>query len=294
MGPLRRTVRESGLALITAGVIVLLFAAYLLWGTSLTEEHHQAALKKAFTQAVATHNDSPTVGTAGGPDPAAVFPGGVLDRMVIPRISLDKYVVQGVDDNDLTRGPGHYPQTVLPGEQGNSAIAGHRTTYGAPFFRLNELRVGDQIRITNLAGRQFVYKVSRPPFVVSPTDTAVLNPSTTAELTLTTCNPRFSATSRLIVVATLAGTPVPVTHPAQLAAAPPPSENNLGTGNTNAWPPALGFGALVLLAWIATRLAINRTRKWWRLGTYVVGIGVCLIPLWFLFENASRLLPQNV
>ncbi|MBO0732520.1 MAG: class E sortase, partial [Acidimicrobiaceae bacterium] len=227
-------------------------------------------------------------------DPAATFPGGVLDRMVIPRISLSKYVVQGVAENDLTEGPGHYPQTVLPGEKGNSAIAGHRTTYGAPFFKLNELHVGDRILITNLAGRQFVYKVSRPPFVVSPSDVAVLKPTPNAQLTLTTCNPRFSATSRLIVVAALTGAALPVTHPTELASSPPAADNNLGSGNSNAWPVTLGFGALVLIAWIATRLAINVTRKWWRLGAYVVGIGVCLIPLWFMFENVARLLPQNV
>lgn len=296
MGPVLRTVREIGLALITAGVIILLFAAYQLFGTSLTEEHHQASLKKAFAQAVANHGDDPTVGGSGATqavDPAGTFPGGVLDRMVIPRISLSKYVVQGVAENDLMEGPGHYPQTVLPGEQGNSAIAGHRTTYGAPFFRLNELHVGDRILITNLAGRQFVYKVSRPPFVVSPSDVAVLDPTATAQLTLTTCNPRFSATSRLIVVAKLVGTALPVAHPAELAAAPP-ADNSLGSGNNNAWPVTIGFGALVLVAWIATRLAINVTRRWWRLGAYVVGIGVCLIPLWFLFENVTRLLPQNI
>ncbi len=294
MGPFRHTLREVGLALITAGAIVVLFAVYQLFGTSLTERHHQTSLKKTFNQAVAAHRESPTIGAPAPTTAAAAIAGGVIDHLVIPRISVDRYVVEGVTDDDLTKGPGHYPQTVLPGEQGNAAIAGHRTTYGAPFFRLNELSVGDQILITNLAGQEFVYKVSRPPFVVSPTDVALLDPTTTAQLTLTTCNPRFSASRRLIVVASLAGKALPVTHPAQLAAAPPAAEDNLGQGNSGAWPAALGFGALVVLAWIGTRLAINRTRRWWRLAAYVFGIGVCLIPLWFAFENVVRLLPPNI
>jgi sortase A len=218
---------------------------------------------------------------------------------VIPKIGVDKYVVQGTSDDDLRRGPGHYPGTVLPGQKGNAAIAGHRTTYGAPFFKLNELHVGDLIDVTDLQGRRWVYTVSQPPLVVNPSDVAVLDPTPFAQLTLTTCNPRFSATSRLIVVARLNGQrPVaaPKTSPASSPTTPgdaPQTIDSLGSGNHHALWPALGFGALVVLLWIGVRVLINRTRRWWRLGAYVVGIAVCLVPLWFCFENAALLLPQN-
>ncbi|HUE60884.1 MAG TPA: hypothetical protein VMO88_15010, partial [Acidimicrobiales bacterium] len=62
----------------------------------------------------------------------------------------------------------------------------------------------------------------------------------------------------------------------------------------SAWPPALEYGGLVLVLWVLVRLAINRTRRWSRAGAYVVGIGVCLVPLWFCFENVTLLLPQNI
>jgi sortase A len=308
LGPLRRGVREVGLALITLGVIVLLFVGFQLWGTGLAEAHSQAALKRSFNAAVATHQptDSPTVvPSAGGTgaSTAAPAPNGALAHLLIPRIGLNVYVVQGVSDEDLRRGPGHYPQTALPGQVGNAAIAGHRTTYGAPFYSLNELRIGDSISLTDTAGRTFIYRVSESPRVVSPTDVSVLEPTPFAQLTLTTCNPRFSATSRLVVFARLSNRPpLPATSPA--AASPASSDqggkatvaaaNTLGSGNRSAWPPTLLYGGLVVLLWIGARLLINRTRRWARVGAFVVGIGVCLIPLWFLFENVVRLLPPNI
>jgi sortase A len=311
MGPLRRGIREVGLAFITLGVIILLFVAYQLWGTGIAERHSQAALKRSFNAAVAAHqaSDSPTVQGSGGGTGSGVAaasstavaspaPGGALDHLVIPKIGLNAFVVEGVSEADLRRGPGHYPQTVLPGQNGNSAIAGHRTTYGAPFYSINELKIGDPISLTDTAGRTFEYKVSQAPLVVSPSDVSVLTNTPYAQLTLTTCNPRFSATSRLVVLARLTGQPpLPVTHPQTAKAAPaatPAAVDNLGRGDGGAWPAALLYGGLVVILWVGVRLLINRTRRWARVAAYVVGIGVCLIPLWFLFENVVRLLPQNI
>jgi sortase A len=200
----------------------------------------------------------------------------------------------------LRRGPGHYPQTVLPGENGNAAIAGHRTTFGAPFYSLNELKLGDSISLTDTAGRMFVYRVTQPPRVVSPSDVSVLDATPFPQLTLTTCNPRFSATSRLVVIARLTSRPPLPATPTQTQPVRSPhvaggaALDTLGSGNNTAWPPALLYGALVVLLWIGTRLWINRTRRWARAGAFVVGIGVCLVPLWFCFENVVRLLPQNI
>ena len=293
LGPLRRIVREVGLGLITLGVALLLFVAYQLVGTNFAEEHSQAKLAQAFQRALA---QSEAAGPATIPAPAPLPAGplaGAIDHLVIPKIGVDKYVVQGVSETDLQHGPGHYRQTVLPGELGNSGIAGHRTTYGAPFFRLNELTNGDPIEITNTKDQHFTYVVDKTE-VVNPSDVAVLdNTPHVAELTLTTCNPRFSATQRLIVVAKLTGTPLPPpSGTAQLGSGP--SALNLGRGNPSAWPLVALFGAIVLVGWILVRLLINRTRRWRRFGAYVGGIAVCLVPLWFLFENVVRLLPQNI
>jgi sortase A len=313
LGPARRGVREVGLALITIGVIILLFVLYQLFGTSLAEAHSQSELAKQFNAAVASAkstasgSDNPTLGSGNGTAQSqgepSVPPGGAIDHMVIPRIGVNKFVVEGVQVDDLMKGPGHYPQTVLPGQAGNAAIAGHRTTYGAPFFDLNELTVGDPIYITDLAGRTFTYKVSQPPRAVSPDDVSVLDPTPYAELTLTTCNPRFEATSRLVVVARMAsGSPLPVVHPAgagatgaaPTAAASPAAATSLTGGDSGAWPAAIGYAAIVVLLWVGVRLCINRTRRWSRVAAYVIGIAICLVPLWFFFENVIRLLPPSI
>ena len=89
-----------------------------------------------------------------------------------------------------TTGPGHYPGTPLPGQPGNVGIAGHRTTFGAPFFRLNEVSRGDLVLLTDTSGTTWVYDVVRQ-WVVDPSDTAVLDTTRAPMLTLTTCNPRF-------------------------------------------------------------------------------------------------------
>jgi LPXTG-site transpeptidase (sortase) family protein len=128
--------------------------------------------------------------------------GGVLGHIRIPAIEVSDYFVEGVGEAQLQEGPGRYPGTGIPGQAGNLAIAGHRTTYGAPFFRLGELRAGDQVIIDVPQGRA-IYTVSEPPFAVSPYDVDVLDDFGDARLTLTTCNPPFLATTRLIVVAKL-------------------------------------------------------------------------------------------
>ena len=302
LGPVRRTVREFGLALITLGVIVLLFVAYQLFGTNLTEARNQSQLEKQF--ATATAKPRPPTGPANATQPdvlPAVPPGGAIDHLVIPAIHVDKFVVEGTGEDDLRRGPGHYPGTPYPGQPGNVAIAGHRTTYGAPFFELNGLKPGDLIELTDLNDRTWDYIVSQAPVVVSPTDVAVLDATSFPQLTLTTCNPRFSASSRLVVFARLKGQAgvvkaPPAPDPNKLGVIPgdAPTRASLGSGRSSAWTPAILYGLLVVVLWAGTRLAINRTRRWPRVAAYVVGIGVCLIPLWFCFENVVLLLPQSI
>lgn len=128
------------------------------------------------------------------------FRGDPLLRLEIPAIGRDDIVVPGVNLNDLKDGPGHYPDTPLPGQLGNAAIAGHRTTYGAPFFDVDQLEPGDEIIATLLNGDRFVYEVTFVD-VVSASDYHVVstqNPDI-AELTLTSCHPKYTARDRIIV-----------------------------------------------------------------------------------------------
>lgn len=123
-----------------------------------------------------------------------------------PVASEPMFVVEGVTVAVLRRGPGHYPSTALPGQDGNFAVAGHRTTYGAPFYDLEELQAGDEIHVTDRAGARHVYAV-RALQVVSPGASWVIGPDPLEggrpTLTLTTCHPRFSNAERLVVFAEL-------------------------------------------------------------------------------------------
>jgi sortase A len=110
-------------------------------------------------------------------------------------------IFEGVDRATLKKGPGHMPWTPLPGQPGNAVLSGHRTTYGAPFFHLEALEPGDEIIIETALGTS-VYEV-RKVFIVAPTDVWVTEPMPGAWLTLTTCNPKYSARERLIIQAEL-------------------------------------------------------------------------------------------
>lgn len=127
--------------------------------------------------------------------------GTAFGRIEIPVIDVDKVIFEGVDLGTLKSGPGHMPWTPLPGQPGNAVISGHRTTHGAPFFNLDAVSVGDEIIVETALGRH-VYEVRRV-FIVNPTDLWVTDPKRGAWLTLTTCNPRYSARERLIVQAEL-------------------------------------------------------------------------------------------
>jgi len=135
-------------------------------------------------------------------------------RLEIPEIGLDVVVVAGVSIDDLRRGPGHYPDTPLPGQYGNAAIAGHRMTYDGPFQNVDDLEPGDQIIATTVAGR-YVYAVTGTE-IVEPDNVAVVattNPDI-AELTLTSCHPKWSTDKRIIVHSLLvADESAPVTFP---------------------------------------------------------------------------------
>jgi sortase A len=197
---MRTFVRGAGQLFITAGLIVLLFTVYEMYGTGITTSRQQSTLSRDLHERWRRPPNRP--GTVA---PADLGTGLAVLR--IPRLGKDwvKVVVEGVSPSDLRAGPGHYPGTALPGQVGNFAVAGHRATYGNGFLRMNEMRPGDAV-VVETRDMWFTYHVSSSE-VVDPTDLAVIAPvpdqpgvtPTRRMVTLTTCDPWFSATHRLIV-----------------------------------------------------------------------------------------------
>ena len=314
----RRIVAGIGRTCIAAGMLILAFVAYQLWGTGLAESRSQDRLRSDFLDALQTPTSSTsststvpgaeattTTQSAAPPTPT----GEAVAIIRIPKIDVEKAVVEGVGVNALKQGPGHYPTTPLPGQPGNAAIAGHRTTYGAPFYRTDELAPGDLIQVTTRQG-EFTYKV-RERKIVKPSQNEVLDPSDENLLTLTTCHPRFSAAQRLIIVAELTDNPAPAPPP---PAVPPPAEEEpdvVGeepgveedpverptldeasvSGDDTAKLPAILWGLLAGFVWFVTWLL---SKKWGRVPAYAMGTPVFLVVLFVFFENFARLLPANV
>lgn len=291
--------RGVGKSLIAAGIVILLFVAYEVWGTGLIASGHQNALRHQFDRNLRAHQvPVPSGGTTTStlPTPTTVpiqpvqateappadgAPIGIID---IPKIGANYVVVQGTSEADLERGPGHYVGTALPGNPGNAAIAGHRTTYLRPFYNLDQMAPGDPIFVTTTQGR-FQYDVV-DTLVVDPTDIAVLNPTPTPMLTLTTCNPRFSASTRMVVQAKLV-TPVVAAVPVTkkpVTAKPTLAGDQGGRLSALLWGLAcLAFG---LVAWLVWR----RWRRWWVPVTSVAGL---LVLLYVFFGAINPLLPQG-
>lgn len=306
---IRRTVRGTGKTLIAAGVLILLFVAYQLWGTGLAHERDQRKLRSRFAAELAapppvSAGSSPSTTTPGPLAPAEAVCPECAAVINIPKIGLDEVVVEGVGVEELKQGVGHYPDTKLPGEKGNAALAGHRTTYGHPFNRIDELGAGDEIMITTRAGT-FRYEWMEKQ-VVSPETVSVLNDTPDDRLTLTTCNPKYSAAERLIVVAKLMSPAVPA--PAPTTAAGPTDTTVPGgarshelaageapaglSGAAAANRPAVAWGIVAASVWLAA-WAVGRWsgRRW---TAYLVATPVFLVVLFMFFENFARLLPANV
>ena len=131
-----------------------------------------------------------------------------LTRIIIPAMKTDTIVVEGTSAKALNTGAGHYPNTPLPGEPGNVAIAGHRTTYGKPFANLEILKPGDKVYLETPFAKH-TYEVipgfggHQNPWVVAANDWSVADQVPESILTLTTCHPRGSDTERLVARAKL-------------------------------------------------------------------------------------------
>jgi len=214
MTALRWVVRTLGELFITLGLLVLLFVSWQLWWTDVTANREQAAtiqtLEREFRPPALEHRAADPVA-----DPLATLtkvPFGQAFAIIrIPRFGADyaRPVLQGTDHDTLTQGIGHYSGTAFPGQVGNFAVAGHRTTYGKPFSNIDLLQKGDII-VVETKTRYLVYAVDRH-VIVTPDQVEVIAPvpqqpgarPKQAWLTMTACHPRYSASQRYIVFARL-------------------------------------------------------------------------------------------
>jgi len=225
-GPWRgRALRALALALILAGSLALIDAAVtLVWQepfsalyAKLRQDHLSGALQKEERAAPTPLEKRALVGLADERARIAFLAGELrrhagegspVARILIPRIGVSFVVVNGTSTSDLESGPGIYPETVFPGVAGTTAIAGHRTTYLAPFRHIDELRPGSRI-LLNMPYARFTYTVIGQS-VVAPTDVrAAVGDVGYPRLVLSACTPLFSAAKRLLVFARLTST-VPV------------------------------------------------------------------------------------
>ncbi|MEO5838912.1 MAG: class E sortase [Acidimicrobiales bacterium] len=330
-----------GRTLISVGALLLLFVVYQLWGTGLHEARAQHSLSDQFEQLLRTTTTlaptttspttSATIVETTEPAPtttlevqppevvAAFGSGDAIARIRAPKIDLDKIVVEGVEVDDLRKGPGHYRSTPMPGQRGNAAVAGHRTTYGAPFNRIDELAPGDEITVSTPQG-DFAYKVLPQTdangevsghLIVSPNDVWVLDDMGDNRLTLTACHPKYSANQRIIVQAVLvvppALTPKLVSKPSgdvtrstvdTVASTTLPDEPviaredldaGLGGDGSHRWP-AIFWGLMVGVFMIAIG---HSTRRWGRIRSWAVSALPLVLVVFVFFEHLDRMLPAR-
>ena len=277
-GRISRLIDFLGRTMIVAGLLLLSFVAYQLWGTGIVEGRSQTAIAKQFVK----------------PQPIQPQLGGLVGRITIPSIGVSKYVVAGVRLKDLERGPGLFPGSPLPGQKGNVAIAGHRTTFGAPFSRIDELRGNERIILESKDGT-FTYIVNGEPKIVLATDTAVAkttNPDI-ATITLVSCYPKWTSTKRIVVVATLDSTVLPLPATPLVTSEPIDQQSIAGWfHDPTAWPTVLFFGLALIVIRIVAGLMTRRGRR--KIFVYPIAFGIFIPTLFLFFGGLTRLLPANL
>ncbi|WAU86085.1 class E sortase [Streptomyces sp. Qhu-G9] len=220
---MRVVVRTFSELCITVGTVIVLFVVYVLFWTGvkadtamddqiaqLQDQWARSAVASGPREATATENPQAAPGK-----PAAYKDGKPFAVMYIPRLGFtwNKPVLEGTRTNTLKKGLGHYASTARLGEQGNFAVAGHRRTYGDPFKDFPRLRPGDAVVLTD-GTTWFTYRIDTKPYKTLPRDTAVIDPVPKKSgytragryLTLTTCEPEWGHSHRLIVWAHLDAT----------------------------------------------------------------------------------------
>lgn len=212
-----------GELLLTAGAVVLLFVVYTLWGTGIQTAAAQDDLREQLSLGVGQPGDDQTE-TAQAEEPAPLDEletGDAYGVIRIPRFGDDWewVMVQGVGDEDLKNGPGHYPGTADPGELGNVVVGAHRSGYGEPFAQIDKLHTGDMLEVETADGT-FVYRLDSAPNgdpdgnKIAATDTWIVDPvpgqardaePTEQRITLFTCWPRWGDSHRIYATGVLVG-----------------------------------------------------------------------------------------
>ena len=204
----RRLFRMLGLALMLSGIAVMGYPATTFLVTTKAQDDLRAdwnRLVKESTKnldsktSTSTLESSQSTGESANPSNSKVPPGKAAFRLIVPKLDLDRIVVKGTDTASLKLGPGYMSKTSQPGESGVCVVSGHRTTYGAPFFRLDRLKSGDQIIVETIDYR-FTYTVFDIK-TVNPKDTSFISKTGPPIIALTTCTPIHSARQRLVVLA---------------------------------------------------------------------------------------------
>ena len=210
---MRRLARIAGTLMIVAGVGAIAWALTVWkWEDPLTATLNyfdQRQLAQSFDRQLQEGRPADTAATAAGarttlPRSAVkwrriVKRGDAVARLRIPRLGLTTIVVNGTDHDSLKRGPGRYVGSAMPGEGELVYLAGHRTTYGAPFSRIDKLRKGDRVFV-DLPYGTFEYAITGHR-IVAATQTSVLESKGFEQLALQACHPRFFATQRYIAYA---------------------------------------------------------------------------------------------
>ena len=193
-GGWRTLVHWFGIACLMVAAGFAGYIAWSLWGTGLHTAEAQDRLRTEFQEELRAEPVEPTAETL-------VPLGGAYAQLLIPAIDVNFMVVQGTGYEDLKDGPGHYPDTADPwDDSGRVGIAGHRTTYQAPFFDLEKLQRGDEVVVRTRYGT-YRYEVDRVFVIPSGGSGRVLAQTPRPTLVLTTCNPKYSSSERLIVTA---------------------------------------------------------------------------------------------
>ncbi|MET9786541.1 class E sortase [Streptomyces canus] len=216
---MRVVVRTVSELCITVGALIVLFVAYVLFWTGVKADtvmdDQIDQLQNQWSKG-SVHQPKVTAGATAAPaEPAPYRSGQPFAIMYIPRLGFtwNKPVLEGTRVGTLKKGLGHYANTAQLGQQGNFSVAGHRRTYGDPFKDFPKLRRGDAVVLTD-GTTWFTYRIDKGPYKTVPTDIEVIDPVPRKSgytrpgryLTLTTCDPEWGHSHRLIVWAHLDST----------------------------------------------------------------------------------------
>jgi sortase A len=270
--------RLAGFALVGAGGLLVAFLLYLYFFTPLTASRNQQRLAQSLVgQPLAVFR------LVNGPPPRE---GSAVAVLEIPELGVHQIVVQGTSAADLMNGPGLMPGTALPGTVGNAVIAGRRTTFGGPFGAIGSLKKGEQIHVVDGAGT-FNYRVTRV-FTVAEGKQDVVLPSTHNRLTLVTANSSFYPTGRLVVQASLVGTPYADTG---VVVTIPSYELGL-SGDAAAGGLAVLWSLITVIVLVAAAFAVWRWRRPWIV--YLFTAPVLMMCGLFACESVARALPATL